>query len=427
MVVREYLRPDSHGDYEPIETDITVKTQHGNMKVGVKYPAGELPLENQPVERLKWGKKGTETDEMPAFDRRSMEGVMSRVVDDIGAPSDDRDSALTRAQQVMYRAWEETSPARRITLAHEALGLSANCADAYVLLAEEEADSVKRALELYKQGVDAGARALGTKYFEENAGDFWGLLETRPYMRARQGLAETLWRLKRYEEAIEHYHELLRLNPGDNQGNRYALLDLLIQFEHYEEALDLLDQFRDEWSAVWLYSRALLEFQRNGASAAAKRILRQAIEENRFVPAYLIGQKRVPNRRVDYYGWGDETKAIYYASEHLNYWRQISGAVEWLRAEIAEDRSTRNLAEVLAHAALESDARIRSTRSLPLSAVWKLLSRFPCFPHGTLQGIANGFVIEAKISASQVMQNLCGGSDQSILLCQKYNCQSSCN
>jgi tetratricopeptide (TPR) repeat protein len=198
----------------------------------------------------------------------------------------------------MYHAWEENSPARRITLAHEALGLSADCADAYVLLAEEEADSVKRALELYKQGVDAGARALGTKYFEENAGDFWGLLETRPYMRARQGLAETLWRLKRYEEAIEHYHELLRLNLGDNQGNRYALLDLLIQFEHYEEALDLLDQYRDEWSAVWLYSRALLEFQRNGASAAAKRILRQAIEENRFVPAYLIGQKRVPNRRV---------------------------------------------------------------------------------------------------------------------------------
>lgn len=336
VVVREHLRPDSHGDYEPVDTDILVKTQHGIMKVGIKYPAGKLSLENQPVERLEWGKKGTETDEMPSFDRRSMEGVMSRVAGDLGSPSNDRDSALARAQQVMHHAWEENSPARRITLAHEALGLSADCADAYVLLAEEEADSVKRALDLYKQGVDAGARALGTKYFEENAGNFWILLETRPYMRARQGLAETLWRLKRYEEAIEHYHELLRLNPGDNQGNRYALLDLLMQFEHYEEALDLLDQYQDEWSAVWLYSRALLEFRRNGASAAAKRILRQAIEENRFVPAYLIGQKRVPNRRVDYYGWGDETEAIYYASEHLNYWRRISGAVEWLRAEIAE-------------------------------------------------------------------------------------------
>jgi tetratricopeptide (TPR) repeat protein len=147
--------------------------------------------------------------------------------------------------------------------------------------------------------MEAGARALGAKYFRENTGHFWGLLETRPYMRARQGLAETLWRLKRYEEAIEHYRELLHLNSGDNQGNRYALLDLLIQIERYEEARTLLKQYGDEWSAVWLYSRALLEFQKRGASAAAKKILQQAVEENPFVPAYLMGQKKVPNRRVD--------------------------------------------------------------------------------------------------------------------------------
>ena len=151
-------------------------------------------------------------------------------------------------------------------------------------------------VELYKQGMEAGTRALGEKYFRENAGYFWGLLETRPYMRARQGLAETLWRLKRYEEAIEHYRALLRLNPNDNQGNRYALLDLLIQIERYEEALALLKQYEDERSAVWLYSGAWLEFQKRGASISARRILQQALEENPFVPAYLMGQKRVPNR-----------------------------------------------------------------------------------------------------------------------------------
>jgi tetratricopeptide (TPR) repeat protein len=334
LVVREHLRSDSHGDYEPIVTEISVKTKQGNIQVGVKYPAGELSLEDQPVERMEWGEMGTETDEMPAFDRRSMEGVMSRLVNDLDAQSHHQDTALARAQQVMYRAWEETNPAKRIALAHEALSLSAQCADAYVLLAQEEADTLKRALELYKQGMDAGARALGAQYFRENAGYFWGLLETRPYMRARQGLAETLWRLKRYEEAIEHYRELLRLNPGDNQGNRYALLDLLIQIERYKEALALLKQYGDEWSAVWLYSRALLEFQKRGASAAAKRTLQQAMEENPFVPAYLMGQKRVPNRQVDYYGWGDESEAIYYVSEHLNHWRRISGAAEWLQAEI---------------------------------------------------------------------------------------------
>jgi tetratricopeptide (TPR) repeat protein len=334
VVVREHLHSTSHSDYEPIETDISVITQKGLIKVGVKYPAGELPPEDQPAERLNWGETDAESDEMPAFDRRGMEGLMSRMAGELGAESDDHQSDLRRAQEIMYDAWDETNPAKRIALAHEALSISPQCADAYVLLAQEEADTVKRALELYKQGMEAGARALGAKYIRENTGHFWGLLETRPYMRARQGLAETLWRLKRYEEAVEHYRELLHLNPGDNQGNRYALLDLLIQIERYEEARTLLKQYGDEWSAVWLYSRALLEFQKRGASAAAKKILQQAVEENPFVPAYLMVQKKVPNRRVDYYGLGDESEAIYYASEHLNHWRHISGAVEWLRAEI---------------------------------------------------------------------------------------------
>jgi hypothetical protein len=60
------------------------------------------------------------------------------------------------------------------------LKLFALCADAYVLLAQEEADTVKRALELYQQGVSAGEKALGADYFQENTGYFRGLLETRP-------------------------------------------------------------------------------------------------------------------------------------------------------------------------------------------------------------------------------------------------------
>ncbi len=334
IVVREYLHPNARGDYEPMEMKVAVDTHAGTMEVGVKYPAGEIALGDQPVEWLDWPEaKEDETEGRPVFDRRAMEGTMFQLTRELGGQAEPDDPALARAQDLMYRAWEQTNPAKRIALAHDALALSPNCADAYVLLAEEEADTLNRALELYQRGIEAGERALGAKYFKRNAGHFWGLLETRPYMRAREGLARTLWRLKRYEQAIAHYRELLRLNPGDNQGIRYALLDLLLQLERDEEARMLLNQYRDEWSALWLYSRALLEFRAHGASARANKILRDAREENPYVPAYLIGEKRVPNRRLDSYGWGDESEAIYYASEHLNYWRRTPGAVEWLHAE----------------------------------------------------------------------------------------------
>ena len=70
-------------------------------------------------------------------------------------------------------------------------------------------------------GLAAGERAVGRRVFVEDAGDFWLIFETRPYMRARAALAATLWRLGRREEAVEHQRELLRLNPRDNQGLRY--------------------------------------------------------------------------------------------------------------------------------------------------------------------------------------------------------------
>ncbi len=92
-----------------------------------------------------------------------------------------------------------------------------------VLLAEEEAKSAEEALEYYRKGVEMGGQALGPEGFEEYAGHFWGFFETRPYMRARAGLAAALDALGEVDAAIGNYQEMLRLNPGDNQGIRYVL------------------------------------------------------------------------------------------------------------------------------------------------------------------------------------------------------------
>jgi tetratricopeptide (TPR) repeat protein len=349
--VRDWLRPDGRGDYQPVETTLEVATHAGPLKVDLKYPAGELPLAQQPAQDVDWPdldeRDTAETDRLPFFDRRAMEGMMAGLAGSIGAePAGDPE--LNRAQQLMYKAWEETNPARRLALAHEALSISPNCADAYVLLAEEEADTVGRALDLYEQGVAAGERALGPQYFREFAGDFWGLLETRPYMRALHGLADTLWRLHRREEALERYRDLLRLNPGDNQGVRYVLIDLLLQLERVAEAEQLLNQYRDDWSAEWLYTRALLEFRRGGASDTARKALSDALGQNPHAPAYLTGQKRIPNRLPEFIRPGHEDEAISYASQHLNHWRRTPGAVEWLKAHAeaqpAEVKSRRSAA-----------------------------------------------------------------------------------
>jgi len=203
-----------------------------------------------------------------------------------------------------------------------------------VLLAEEEADTVGRALEYYRKGVEAGERALGDQ-FGEMTGHFWGVLETRPYMRARQGLADTLWRMGQREEARSHFEEMLRLNPSDNQGIRYLLIMLLLELDRDADADKLLKRYKGDASATWHYTRALLEFRKGGAMDKANKALQKALKYNPHASPYLTGQKRIPNRLPDTIGFGDESEAVAYAADHLNHWRRSEGAVNWLQQQVA--------------------------------------------------------------------------------------------
>jgi tetratricopeptide (TPR) repeat protein len=161
-------------------------------------------------------------------------------------------------------------------------------------------------------------------------GYFWGILETRPYMRARAGLAQSLWLLGEREQAIEHYREMLRLNPGDNQGIRYILANCLLE-EGLDEALGkLLNEYQGDVAAGWLYPHALWIFRREGASAKANASLKKALKRNRFVPPYLLGARRLPKHLPEYIGLGDESEAVAYAAEAIKGWQKTPGALEWL-------------------------------------------------------------------------------------------------
>lgn len=327
IFVRDHLQPDGEGDFAPAEATISVATSSGEMAVRITYPGGVLPdLEELPADAMGWM---ADEDEIEAPDRRAMEGMLSSLGISLGGSR--KRSAVDQAQELMYQAWEERKPARRIALARQALDISHDCADAYVLLAEEEAKTRGDALALYEQGAAAGERALGKKYFKENAGYFWGLIETRPYMRARAGLANLLWDLGRHEEARDHYRELLRLNPGDNQGIRYSLLNLLLDMQHDQEASALIKEYADDAMAEWVYTQALLAFRQQGAGAKANAALRKAVKHNPYVPVYLTGKKKIPTRLPPYIGFGDENEAVHYASSYLKHWRRTPGAVEWLK------------------------------------------------------------------------------------------------
>jgi hypothetical protein len=88
--------------------------------------------------------------DLAALSALSPEEMLSDLFGDI-----EQKTPLKEAQDLIYDAWEVADPKRRVTLAREALEISPDCADAYVLLAEETASSLSEALNLYRQGVEA--------------------------------------------------------------------------------------------------------------------------------------------------------------------------------------------------------------------------------------------------------------------------------
>ena len=239
-----------------------------------------------------------------------------------------------KAQLCIYDAWEADSISTILKLARKAFKISPFCLDAYNLLAEYEAETYTISKKLYEQAVYAGNILLKSE-LENDQGYFWGLLETRPYMRALAGLANDHKQCGRLDKSIDIYQKMLVLNPNDNQGIRYVLIFGLLEMHRLNEAQELLDD-TGEATAFCLYSAALLAFLQDSPNKHA--ILQQAIDSNLYI-ADKLKQLDDLSFRIecfnaplpDYYSMGSEEEATIYISDNLRTWCQASGAIHWIQ------------------------------------------------------------------------------------------------
>jgi tetratricopeptide (TPR) repeat protein len=283
------------------------------------------------LERLMNEQEFESIDEANAF--------LSQFIGTKDIPKPDRKlTSLEQAQDKMYDAWDAEGD-RRVKLAREALAISPDCVDAYVLLAEE-AESLEESKDLLEKGVQAGRQALGDEFFEENVGHFWGILETRPYMRALAGLARLFEAMGEGKLAIERFRELLRLNPNDNQGNRYEFACVLLKENADEELGKLLEEYKDDARAAWLYTHALWIFRKEGATRWASGALVKAFKQNPFVPLYLLAVEEIPDEPPDFIELGGETEAIDYVGMNGMAWLETEGAIPWFVETLGRSMDT---------------------------------------------------------------------------------------
>ena len=259
-------------------------------------------------------------DELKDF----MSNLDGQYFDDLLDSNDKKD----RSQELVYEAYEQTASKGK-KLVKQALELDPNNTDAYNYLASQE-KNIDNAIKQYEKGIKAGEKVLGKKFFKEEKGSFWGMPETRPYMRAKAGLAHCFYAKNEVDKAIEIYEEMLELNPDDNQGIRYILSSLLLSKNDLTSFEQFIKTNEDEDCAVWNYNNALYNYKKSGKTAKSEKILLKAFNSNKFVIAYMLGYKEMPKEQPQYIGIGDENEAVSYVGDVWAIWEKTDGALDWL-------------------------------------------------------------------------------------------------
>ena len=194
------------------------------------------------------------------------------------------------------------------------------------------ADTELKALEPMQMLLEIMESGLITKQFiKDNTGYFWGLHETRPYMMLRAHRAK-IHALHGYtQKAQSELEELLKLNPNDNQANRFLLMNCLIINKQWEKLEALLADF-DFQELHTTASRALSAFVMHGDSKPANEYKKMLQQQNKHFSKILTGQEKLKEQQPSYFSPGSkEEVGVYLDSLGKQAWISVPASLFWLR------------------------------------------------------------------------------------------------
>ena len=232
-----------------------------------------------------------------------------------------------QAQDLVFEAFKLTPDKAKKNI-EKALALDPTCIEAYEYLASRE-KKLEKALAVLEKGIAIGREKFGGQFLKKNKGIFWGIHETRPFMRCLYAKSEILVLMGKIAEGVAIMEEMLEINKNDNQGVRYPLLSALIVLGETEKFKKYDKMFDDDASAQTLYSRALFTFKTEGNSANARKMLNKAFQANPFVVQMLL-EENPQFQEIENYSLGSREEAQVYLVYACVAWCKTEDAIEWL-------------------------------------------------------------------------------------------------
>lgn len=166
--------------------------------------------------------------------------------------------------------------------AKQALKLDPFNYDAEAMVIEFKSTDVTKLVRDYEKAVKNATKHMDEEgYFEEeNIGDFWAILETRPYMRLRRAYLDALVNCRMMRRAEEECKELLRLCENDNMGVRFVLMHIYAYFEDEAGALELSEKYGGYDNTQILLPMSVI-FYKKGNYAKSRQYLKRLVSRNK--------------------------------------------------------------------------------------------------------------------------------------------------
>ncbi len=205
------------------------------------------------------------------------------------APETEKDAKT--ADDFMYLAElaEKTGDDREaLRLVRKAIKLDPTDLDAGLMEIRLGEKNPLNAIKRLRLLTDQGRHQLEKAGFfdEEHIGEFWGIMETRPYMRVRGQYASALKELGMLRQAANEAEDMIRLNEGDNLGLRFTLMHIYAALEEPESAELLMKKYSEHDEGQMLLPLTLLYYKLGDtkkAESCIKRLTKTVEGTKKFV------------------------------------------------------------------------------------------------------------------------------------------------
>jgi len=187
----------------------------------------------------------------------------------------------------------------------------------------------EEARKLWTKGVEIGRSAFSHKFV---SGDHfeWGWLENRPFLRCLEGFATAILDSGDIVKATGLFEELLSFNPNDNQGIREQLIEIYLDQNQLEKALELCNKYPGDFIAGMRYGYPLVLFKLGKKEKASKKLIKVIKNSPRITKEMLKKTHKKPQSDLPgFIAVGGWEEAYDYWKRFGKYWNK--NTLEWLK------------------------------------------------------------------------------------------------